>query len=101
MFPGKGVGRLVDYWSAVNENIPIQLSSNPEQLLTVKYEDLCADPLKTLHRICDFCEISPFSEVPLQVVPDNNEKYKKYLKTDQIDEFLKRSYKTRCQFGYI
>ena len=96
IFPGGGVARLVDYWSVVNQNIPIQLSSSPEQLLTVKYEDLCTDPLEALQRICDFCEITAFSEVPLPIYSDYNEKYKRHLTKEQIDEFLERS-----RFGYL
>lgn len=100
-FPGKGVARLVDYWSVVNQNIPIQLSSSPEQLLTVRYEDLCANSLETLNRVCDFCEISAFPEVPLEINPGYNEKYKTHLTKNQIDKFLDRARTTRSCFGYL
>lgn len=101
VFPGKGTARLVDYWSVVNQNIPVQLSSSPEQLQTVKYEDLCRDPVETLQHICDFCEITPFSEISVPINSNNNEKYKKHLSKRQIDEFLERSRTTRSLFGYL
>ena len=105
IFPGGGVERLVDYWSIVNRNIPLQLLDTPGQLLTVRYEDLCADTAETLRRICRFCEIPSFDEIPeeisIDVTLNNNEKYKTHLTEEQITAFLKRSEVTRSMFGYV
>ncbi len=100
IFPGKGVAILADYWSKINRNIPLQLSAIPEQLITVKYEELCNDPLQTLHRICDFCDIRHFEGIPIKINKNFNQKYKSCLSSKQIDEFLRRSDETRSFFGY-
>lgn len=101
LFPGGGTTRLVDYWSEVNRNISLQLLDTTSQLLTIKYEDLCARPMETLNHICDFCEISRFEEPPLQIQSDFNEKYKNHLTERQITDFLARADVTRRLFGYL
>jgi hypothetical protein len=101
MYPGGGAAMLVDFWATVNRNIPLQLWDSPQQLLTVKYEDLAVNSLETLNRICEFCEIPSFTDVPLQIDPACNEKYKKHLTEGQIVDFLQRSCATRTLFGYL
>jgi len=101
IYPGGGAAMLVDYWSIINRNIPIQLWDSPEQLLTIKYEDLCGNSLETINHICEFCEIPTFIGVPFDINPNCNEKYKNHLTERQIIDFLQRSRKTRTLFGYL
>ena len=101
VYPGGGAAMLIDYWSTVNRNIPVQLWDSPEQLLTIKYEDLCTNSLETINRICEFCEIPAFVSVPMDINPNCNEKYKKHLTESQIIDFLQRSRTTRTLFGYL
>jgi hypothetical protein len=91
---------FVDYWSTVNRNISIQLQDSADQLLIIKYEELTANPLKTLNHICEFCELEQFYDVSIQIHSNNNEKYKKKLSEKQIKKFLEKSYSTRLHFGY-
>jgi hypothetical protein len=100
IYPGGGEAMLIDYWSKVNRNIPIQLWDSPEQLLTIKYEDLITNSLETINRVCEFCEIPGFSEVPVEINPTCNEKYREKLTQMQKLEFLERSHITRTLFGY-
>ncbi len=101
VFPGGGAARIVDYWTAVNSYIPVQLYDSPDQLLTIRYEDLCRNPQALLEIICDFCEIPPFDDIPVDITPNTNEKYKEVLTREQIEEFLRRSHATRVLYGYV
>ena len=99
-FPGGGILRLADYWSVVNRNIPIQLHDIPDQLLTIKFEEIVAEPMTTLSNICDFCGLDNFSEIPVKIYPDTNDKFKGELTDKQCDEILMRTKTTRNLFGY-
>jgi hypothetical protein len=99
-YPGN-IHILADYWEIVNKNIPLQLSDSANQLLTIKYEDLCANPLKVINSICDFCEINPFSEVPVEVVKDFNAKDANHVPEDHLEDILAKVNETRRLFGYV
>ena len=66
-YPGQGLLRFADYWSAINAGIPLQAAYFPDQLLTIRYEDLIAEPVATLRQITDFCQLEPFQTVPVQI----------------------------------
>lgn len=99
-YPGN-INVLVDYWSIVNKNIPLQLQDAATQLLTIKYEDLCARPLDVINSVCEFCEINPFPEVPVEIVKDFNQKDASHVPQDHIERILARAHETRQFFGYV
>lgn len=105
IYPGGGILRLVDYWTETNRNIPKQLEDRPDQLLTLKYEDLCADPKKTLARIWDFCELPQADFAPKDASGQDvnrtfHTKYLEVLTEQQIREFNERARDVRAMFGY-
>ena len=99
-FPGGGERILADYWAVVNRNIPVQMADQAQQLITLRYEDLCDDPVRALRRLTDFCELSPFDEIPDQVAKDRNQKYTDELSSAQIDRITSQTDETRRLFGY-
>lgn len=104
VYPGGGQDILVDYWRETNRNIPIQLADTPEQLYTVRYEDLCQDPAGTLHRIFEFCELGAIEpnirDDYGREVGDQNEKFRSILGEAEIRRYLERARDVRDQFGY-
>lgn len=105
IYPGGGVVSLADYWAKTNLNMPAQLPDTPDQLLTVRYEDLCADPAATLGEICSFCELEPFAETPTDkwdrpIYTDFNDKHRSDIDDDLAAALLTRSIEARQIFGY-
>ncbi len=100
VYPGGGLLRFADYWAEVNRNIPSQLADMSDQLLTIRYEDLVADPTKLLRQVTDFCRLDPFVDVPVPIVLDRNSAWSSLIGEDDI-----RAIRVRCAdvdktFGY-
>ncbi len=106
MYPGGGEHHLVDYWIETNRNIPRQLEDTPDQLYTLRYEDLVADPLKHLNLVAEFCGLDQgFDNVPEtltcgRITTRRNEEYKNALGPEKMDEWLSRAASVRQMFGY-
>ena len=101
LYPGGGLLRLADYWAEVNANIPRQLADAPEQLLTLHYEDLIADPAQTLRHITDFCDLDPFATVGVDIEPDRNSLRRPLLTEADVAGIRERTRATAEQFGYV
>jgi hypothetical protein len=106
VYPGGGVDLLVDYWAEVNSNIPHLAEAFNSQLLTVRFEDLCADVNATLNRIAQFCDLPAFEgeqrdDYGRDVDSMRNSKYLNVLSGEQIARFLCRAEPVRRQFGYV
>lgn len=105
VYPGGGARCLVDYWRITNRNIPAQLTDTPELLLTIRYEDLCARPRETLHRIARFCELPEFAgdikDDYGRALGSANDKFKRQMAEAQMREYLGRADDVRRQFGYV
>ncbi len=105
IYPGGGTIALADYWNRTNLNIVAQLADTPDQLLTVRYEDLCGDPGTTLREICDFCELPRFREIPKAkfnrpIESNLNEKHIREF-GDQVAARLRAQSAKACDaFGY-
>lgn len=100
IYPGGGLLRLADYWATVNGNIAPQLADTPERLLTLRYEDLVANPLALLRRITDFCGLEPFAQVPVTIQPERNQLRLSLLTEEQIGAIRSRCAPAASQFGY-
>ena len=100
LYPGGGLLRLADYWAMVNANIPRQLYDTPSQLLTIRYEDLVAAPVRVLHQITDFCQLDPFPTVPVSIEPERNSAYRSLLHGDQIRAIIARCRTVAENLGY-
>lgn len=107
LYPGGGEEHLVDYWIETNRNIPKQLEDNPESLLTIRYEDLVADPLDTLNQIAEFCQLnSLFEALPESltcgnITADKNKEHTENISNDKAEAWLSKAKETRRQFGYL
>jgi hypothetical protein len=99
-YPGGGLLRLADYWADVNGNIPRQLEDTPDQLLSLRYEDLIAEPKAILGRITDFCGLQAFADVPVQIQPERNRAYRALLNDDQVKAIVRRCQPVANIYGY-
>lgn len=59
-FPGGGATLWIDYWCKTNLGVETQMMGREAQLLSVRYEDLVAQPGKVLGEIVRFCELPAF-----------------------------------------
>lgn len=100
-YPGGGLMRFVDYWVATNSNVGVQLRDASDQLHVVRYEDLCADPSKTIARIYDFCGLSALSVTAgPQVDTRRNLGFHEVLSREQIRSIEAEAAAVRAKFGY-
>jgi len=100
IFPGGGLLRLADYWTEVNRNIPRQLADMPNRLLTIRYEDLVAEPAKLLRQVTDFCELEPFADIPVSIAPDRNSAWSSLISEDDICAIRARCADVAESLGY-
>jgi hypothetical protein len=99
-YPGGGLLRLADYWAEVNRNIPRQLDDTRDKLLSIRYEDLIADPQAMLSRVTEFCDLQPFADVPVQIQPERNRAHRSLLGDDQVKAIIARCRPVASTFGY-
>jgi Sulfotransferase family len=100
LFPGGGLLRLADYWAEVNGNIPRQLEDTRDQLLSLRYEDLVAQPQRMLRNITEFCGLEPFADVPVPIQPERNKAYRSLLTGEQVQAIIARCRPVAAAFGY-
>jgi hypothetical protein len=105
VYPGGGEKLLVDYWIETNRNILHQLENTPDQLMTIRYEDLIANPSEILAQLIQFCELDPLPDNFLsaytgEIRKDNNTEYMGNLTIERKNSYLDHSYETRKLFGY-
>lgn len=100
IYPGGGLLRLADYWATVNGNMAPQLADAPEQLLTLRYEDLIARPEALLRQVTDFCGLEPFAGLPVEIQPDRNQLWRSLLTEEQIHAIRVRCSEVGSRFGY-
>jgi hypothetical protein len=99
IYPGGGFRRLPEFWAKVNANIPVQLADTPSQLMTIRYEDLCADPGGVLRGIQDFLGLRPFL-VPTDAIRSANDKSRQVLSAEEQGICMEVGADTRRRFGY-
>ena len=99
-FPGGGVSAMAEYWSAVNANISRQLADTPEQMLTVRYEDLLARPDEELRKIARFCDFRiPPTRRP-EIKTGRNVLYRDQLSDEDVATIRLRTQRVAKSFGY-
>lgn len=99
-YPGGGLLRFADYWAAVNANVPRQLSDTPEQLHTVRYEDLVARPEEIMRRVHDFCELDGSAAQLPAVQRERNIAYRHLLSEEDVRAIRERTRSVAESFGY-
>lgn len=99
-YPGGGLMRFADYWSAINGGIPEQAKPFASQVLAVRYEDLIARPDETLQTITDFCELEPFDGSPVTIDKARNEKRRDLLESVDVSEIRRRTRDVAPLYGY-
>lgn len=99
-FPGGGAALWIDYWIKTNMGIERQMQGRPDQLLTVRYEDLVADPDRILGKIAGFCELSPH-EFSVDGLDHNTAaKHRHLLPAELVKAIGERAEPVRRHFGY-
>ena len=99
-YPGGGLLRLADYWATVNANVSRQLEDTPEQLLTIRYEDLVTAPERMLRNVTDFCGLAPFEAVPVPIERERNSVHRSLLQDDQVKAIVARCRTVAERLGY-
>ena len=99
-YPGQGLLRFADYWSAINAGIPLQAANFQDQLLTIRYEDLIAEPVATLRQITDFCQLEAFQTVPVQIDARRNGARDELLSGGDVAEIRRITAPIGVQYGY-
>lgn len=100
LYPGGGLLRFADYWAEVNRNIPRQLHDKPGRLLTIRYEDLIAEPAGVLRKVTDFCELDHFEQIPVAIEKERNVLWRSLLKDEVIPAIRSRCAEVAADFGY-
>ena len=100
LYPGGGLSCFADYWAEVNRNIPRQLSDMPGRLLTIRYEDLIAEPAGILRQVTDFCDLDPFEDIPVTIEKERNALWRTLLKDEDIRTIRVRCADVAAEFGY-
>lgn len=98
-YPGS-IDCLAEYWHVINRNIPRQMKDAQDRLLTVRYEDLCADPQQILARVSDFVGLSAPPVVPEWLDISLRPVHAGALSDSERARVLKCTAATRRQFGY-
>lgn len=99
-YPGGGLERVADYWAAVNAHIPKQLADTPDQLMSVRHEDLLARTDETMARIRDFCDLREKPVGRLEVERERHTLYRSLLTEEQVKAIRLRTRETAARFGY-
>jgi len=98
-YPGGGFARLPEFWKSLNTNILAEQSKMPDTILTIRYEDLCADLARTLTKVFEFLNLPP--EVgQLEPVSSANGKSSTYLTEDEQEICTKGTSELRRILGY-
>jgi hypothetical protein len=99
-YPGGGPMLLANYWATVNANVSRQLSDTSDQLLTVRYEDLIAQPDQELEQIARFCNLRfPPTHRPA-IKKDRNVLYRSLLTEAEEVAIRERTATVAESFGY-
>lgn len=100
LYPGGGLYRFADYWSAINHGILKQAEASGAQVLTIHYERLLTEPEVALREMTDFCEIEPLASVPVAIDTARNSMRKELLTANDVTEIRKRTADVAAMFGY-
>lgn len=99
-YPGGGLLRFADYWSATNAGIQQQLADTPGQLLTVRYEDLIANPDRMMADVSRFCGLDAGPAQALAVQRARNVAYRHLLSEEDVRAIRERTREVARSFGY-
>jgi len=100
-YPGGGLLRFADYWAATNAGVPRQLADTPEQLLTLRYEDLIADTPVVMQRVARFCGLTGTAVQPPQIERERNVRYRDLLTDEDVRAIRERTRAVAESFGYV
>lgn len=99
-YPGGGEEIFIDYWNKVNIGIPKQMTQLPEQLLTIRYEEIIKNPKLTLNRIFDYCELDSYDIVHDHIQTDTFRSHIGLMNKELRQKIIVKTVETREYFGY-
>jgi hypothetical protein len=99
-FPGGGAELWIDYWCKVNTGIAKQMTDRNSQLLTVRYEDLIAQPGLVLGKIVDFCDLGKFEFAVHNLDPTTAGKHAQLMTPSLREAIARQAGPVRRAFGY-
>lgn len=99
-YPGGGAELWIDYWCQVNAGIARQMAGRFDQLLTLRYEDLVAQPAETLARITGFCALDPFDFDVRHIDPTTAGKHVRLMNPELRAAIGTRAGAVRASFAY-
>lgn len=100
-YPGGGTAMLAEYWSKVNEGVVKQMVNSKDQLLTVRYEDLIAQPQTVTEKLMTFCELPAFDFSFEHFQRDTAKKHTHRINPVSLPSIRSLSQSVREQFGYV
>jgi hypothetical protein len=100
LYPGGGLYRFADYWAETNASIIKQANECGAEMLTVRYEQLVADPNAALRQITDFSELEPMEKLPITIDKARNAMRRELLTLADVQEIRNRVKPVAVQFGY-
>lgn len=99
-FPGGGKALFIDYWIKTNEGIEWQMVDRPQQLLTIRYEDLIASPKRMLSAVQEFCELEQLDFDSSGIDGSMSSRNRSTIDSEFEHEILAKSRILRERLGY-
>jgi len=99
-FPGGGAALFADYWLKVNQGIPDQMLGREQQLITIKYEDLVADPRAVLSKLVQYSELEEHSFEVSHIETRTHTRYEHLIDEELTKEINTIANALRQSLGY-